>query len=155
MFKGVAKFAGVMIAIVLVGGLALLTLQYFRYRSSPEYRAGENLKNLEKQYAEDPFGGDTPEETLALFISALKAGDTDLAAKYFVLDAQEQWREDLAVMKEKELLDEMIKDLERKKYRHDLSENQATLSIANDNKEVALTILIGRGTNNKWKLVDF
>src|SRR3990167_10119331 len=113
MFKNMTKFAGVMIAIVLVGGLVLLAMQYFRYRSSPEYRAGENLKEIEKQYAEDSYGGDTPEETLALFISALKVGDTNLAAKYFVLDAQAQWREDLAVMKGKGFLVEMVKDLNK------------------------------------------
>src|SRR3990167_3974793 len=113
MFKNMTKFAGVMIAIVLVGGLVLLVMQYIRYRSSPEYRAGKNLKKIEKQYAEDSYGGDTPEETLALFISALKVGDTNLAAKYFVLDAQVQWREDLAVMKEKGFLVEMVKDLNK------------------------------------------
>ena|SRR3989338_3085010 len=155
MFKNMTKFAGVMIAIVLVGGLVLLIMQYIRYRYSPEYRVEKNLKEIEKQYAEDSYGGNTPEETLALFISALKAGDTDLAAKYFVLDAQEQWREDLAVMKEKELLGEMIKDLERKKYKYSISDGQIGFDIANDQNEIALTILVGRGPNTKWKIVDF
>lgn len=155
MLKNTAKFAGVMIAIVLLGGLVLLVLQYFNYRVSPEYQVEENLKELEKQYAEDSYGGDTPEETLALFISALKAGDTDLAAKYFVLDAQKQWREDLAVMKEKGLLGDMIKDLTREKYKYLVSDNQMGFDVANDQNEAILTILLGRGTNNKWKLIDF
>ncbi|MEK7143610.1 MAG: hypothetical protein AAB756_02155, partial [Patescibacteria group bacterium] len=41
-------------------------------------------KNLDEVYKKDTYGGATPEETLALFIDALKKGDTDLAAKYFV-----------------------------------------------------------------------
>ena len=145
------KFAGVMIAIVLVGGLVLSIMQYIRYRYSPEYRAGENLKEIEKQYAEDFYGGDTPEETLALFISALKAGDTDLAAKYFVLDAQAQWREDLAVMKEKGLLEAMIKDVERAKKYRSSSENQIFFTAGNATGEAVINIDLIE-FNNKWKI---
>ena len=152
-----AKFAGIMITIVLVGGLVLLVMQYFRYRYSPEYRVEENLKELEKQYAEDSYGGDTPEETLALFISALKAGDTNLAAKYFVLDAQAQWREDLAVMKEKNLLGAMINDLNKLGNRYPLiegGENTFIFEAYNNERELIMQANVSRGPNNKWKIVD-
>ncbi len=33
----------------------------------------------------DTYGGKTPEETLGMFIDALKKGDVELASKYFVL----------------------------------------------------------------------
>ena len=71
------------------------------------------MRQIEKAYREDPYGGITPEETLQLFIDALKKGDTDLAAKYFVLDKQEEMRVDLDLVKEKGLLDELLVDLER------------------------------------------
>jgi len=35
--------------------------------------------------SEDTYGGKTPEETLNLFIEALKKEDLELASKYFVL----------------------------------------------------------------------
>ena len=152
MFKNMTKFAGVMIAIVLVGGLVLLVMQYFRYRSSPEYRAGENLKEIEKQYAEDSYGGDTPEETLALFISALKVGDTNLAAKYFVLDAQVQWREDLAVMKEKGFLVEMVKDLNKTSTKID--GDTAFFTLTNQDMPESQLVMHKNPLNNRWKITE-
>jgi len=152
MFKNMTKFAGVMIAIVLVGGLVLLVMQYIRYRSSPEYRAGENLKKIEKQYAEDSYGGDTPEETLALFISALKVGDTNLAAKYFVLDAQVQWREDLAVMKEKGFLVEMVKDLNKTSTKID--GDTAFFTLTNQDMPESQLVMHKNPLNNRWKITE-
>lgn len=151
MLRNIVKFAGVMIAIVLVGGLALLILRYFNYRASPEYRVEKNLKEIEKQYAEDSFGGDTPEETLALFISALKAGDTDLAAKYFVLDAQPQWREDLAVMKEKGLLKNLIFDMENNLRKDVMEENTMRYNLINEEGFASPVVLV-KSINNKWKI---
>ena len=52
------------------------------------------------------------------------------------------------------MLENMIKDLEREKFKNDLSNNQTTFTIANDKKEVALTILLGKGSNSKWKILD-
>ena len=52
-------------------------------------------QEMEDKYREDIYGGDTPEETLQLFIDALKAGDIDLASKYFVIDKQEEKLEEL------------------------------------------------------------
>lgn len=40
--------------------------------------------------AQDTYGGKTPQETWQMFIEALKKGDTDLAAKYFVVDLQKK-----------------------------------------------------------------
>ncbi|MDP1706781.1 MAG: hypothetical protein Q8L36_03095 [bacterium] len=67
---------------------------------SPEARGNrETQKNYqkyldwEKGYNEamknDTYGGKTPQETLNMFIEALKAGDTELASKYFVLTEKE------------------------------------------------------------------
>lgn len=45
-------------------------------------------KALEARYRADTYGGDTPEETLRLFVEALEAKDYELAAKYFVPENQ-------------------------------------------------------------------
>lgn len=154
MLRNIFKFGGVAFLIVLLGAGILYGIQYLRYRNSPEYQVQIELEKLEKMYAEDPYGGETPEETLRLFIDALKNGDTDLAAKYFVLDKQEEWREDLSKIKEKGLLGEMIKDLEREKYQYSISDGQVAFDIANDQKEAILSIGLGRGPNGKWKILD-
>ena len=81
MLKSVIKFFLGGVAIAALGIGALWGADYLRYRNSPEYRAQQEIENIKKEIADDPYGGDTPEETLRLFIDALKQGDTDLAAK--------------------------------------------------------------------------
>ncbi|MFA5098969.1 MAG: hypothetical protein WC461_01990 [Candidatus Paceibacterota bacterium] len=44
------------------------------------------VKNYEDAMKNDTYGGKTPEETLKMFIDALKNDDVELASKYFVLD---------------------------------------------------------------------
>lgn len=49
-------------------------------------KAQKAMDTLEATLRADTYGGKTPEETLALFIDALKKGDADLASKYFALN---------------------------------------------------------------------
>lgn len=112
-------------------------------------------KEWTKLYEEDQYGGSTPEETLQLFINALKRGDTELAAKYFIIDKQEEWKADLARMKEKEFLDEMIRDLEKAKRGNDIDETYSRYIVANDRKEVITIINLSKNQEGKWKLLDF
>ncbi len=154
MFKSVVKFFCGGIAIIGVGVGAIFLIDYIRYQKSPEYQAQQEIEKIKKEIADDPYGGDTPEQTLRLFIDALKQGDTNLAAKYFVYDKQEEWKMDLAKIEEKGLLDEMVKDLERVKYKYDISENTIGFDIANDQKEAILSITITLTPNNKWKIKD-
>ncbi len=157
MWKGFLKFLGVALGIVLLGVGALFGLQYWQYRTSDEYRAIQDLKDLERQYAEDPYGGDTPEETLRLFIDALKAGDMELASKYFVLDKQEQWKNDLLIIQEKGLVDEMVRDLERLGNKYPLVEgndNRFIFEAYNEQKEFVMQADIAKASNGKWKILD-
>ena len=154
MLKNAAKFVGGGAVIVGVGIGALFFIDYIRYQKNPEYRAIKEIEKIKKEIAEDPYGGDTPEETLRLFIDALKKGDTDLAAKYFIYDEQEQWREDLAKIKDKGLLDEMVRDLEREKFKYTISEKVIGFDIANEQKEAILSISVVRAQSNKWKIQD-
>src|SRR3990167_4021988 len=53
----------------------------------------ETYQKVEKAYVEamtaDTYGGKTPQETLDLFVDALKKGDVELASKYFALNDNE------------------------------------------------------------------
>jgi len=154
MLKSFVKFLFVGIIIISAGVGLLYGVRYFQYLKSPEYKAIQDLKNLEKQYAEDPYGGDTPEETLRLFIDALKKGDTELAAKYFVLDKQQEWKEDLAKIKEKGLLEEMVKDLERLEKS---KEEPEEVFYVTTNKEniVSVQLIVGKNPySKKWKIYE-
>ena len=154
MIRNVIKFTSLGILFVALASAIIYGIGYWKYQNSPEYRAEQELKKLEKKYAEDPYGGETPEETLRLFIDALKKGDTDLAAKYFILDKQEEWQEDLAKIKEKNLLEDMVKDLEREKHKYSISDNMIGFDIANDQNEAILGISLSRAPNHKWKILD-
>jgi len=154
MFKNAAKFVGGGIAIVAVGIGVIFLIDYVRYQKSPEYRAIKEIQKIKKEIAEDPYGGDTPEEALRLFIEALKQGDTDLAAKYFVYDEQEQWREDLAKIKDKGLLDEMVRDLGTTKRGKNISMTNTVFSAVNKDNEVITVINVVKAQNGKWKIQD-
>src|SRR3989338_2957114 len=95
--KFVAGFAVIIV-------LAFGALYYLNYYNSPEQKALRYYADLEKQYAEDTYGGKTPEETLQLFIDALKAGDIDLASKYFVVEKQGEWLDNIKKVQEKDNL---------------------------------------------------
>jgi|SRR3989344_1034696 len=152
MIRNIAKFALIGLAIVVAGIVVLYGMQYFRYRTSPEYQVEQDLKNLEKAYAEDSFGGETPEETLALFIDALKKEDTELAAKYFVLDKRGEWREELAQIKDKGLLERMIKDLEKttKKGKDDT----AFFTLLNEDGFESQVVMHKNSLNGRWKITE-
>jgi len=124
------------------------------FDTSPERGAEEYFADLEAQYENDIYGGDTPEETLALFIDALETGDIELASKYFVIEEQGKWLVRLGEIKEDGLLADMITDLKRDKFKNEISKEQVNFSISNDSGEVALTVLLGRTPNSLWKIID-
>ncbi|KKT86401.1 MAG: hypothetical protein UW85_C0002G0002 [Parcubacteria group bacterium GW2011_GWA1_Parcubacteria_45_10] len=77
------------------------------------------------------WGGKTPEETLQLFIEALKKGDIELAAKYFALDPNEnsefyltrrEWEEAIKKTEEEKGFEQIILDLEKAKFRSESKE---------------------------------
>ncbi|MDD5547676.1 MAG: hypothetical protein PHN74_02145 [Candidatus Pacebacteria bacterium] len=91
MRKSYLKHVIIFLAIVLVaGGLYWAWKNYW----SPDAKLQKNVElyqNAVNTYEEamrnDTYGGKTPQETLDMFIEALKKGDVDLASKYFVLES--------------------------------------------------------------------
>ncbi len=138
-----------MIVALAMGGLYALN-----YYFSPEQKAIRYYKNLERQYAEDTYGGKTPEETLQLFIDALKAGDIELASKYFVVDKQGEWLSNMEKVKSNNNLDAMILDILRAEKSKE--ERDRALFVVT-NKENIVSLIISIGKNNKngiWKIID-
>lgn len=89
------------LGLVVLIGATWYAVGYIRYEGS---LAGIKLENaaadaywramqaesalLEAKYKSDTYGGDTPEETLRLFVEALEKGNFELAAKYYVPERQ-------------------------------------------------------------------
>ena len=90
--------------------------QYYEIR-----KLRKSVKEFYSQYAEDKYGGKTPEETYNMFIEALKKEDVELASKYFVAEKQEQWRKALEEYKSSSLLSDFMLETEKNKFfRHTL-----------------------------------
>ncbi|QQG46628.1 MAG: hypothetical protein HYY55_02175 [Candidatus Niyogibacteria bacterium] len=160
------KFIGGFVLIVV---LVLAVLYFLNYYFSPEQKALRYYADLEKQYANDTYGGQTPEETLQLFIDALKAGDIELASKYFVVEKQGEWLQKLQVTKEKNGLTDFVKLIGESKIKS-LDSNSAIFnyeiesgggSVNVGGKEFSVpsgvytqTISFSKNENSVWKIID-
>lgn len=159
--KNLAKFGGGGLLIALVALGTLVAIRYLRYRSDPAYQNEqaareyvEQEKHLIQQMKDDPYGGETPEQTLRLFIDALKKGDTDLAAKYFVIGEQERWKKKLLDIKERDVLKFMLEDLQSGEM-DKKDPNEAFFTVANEKNEVTTQMILKRTSLNKrWKITE-
>ncbi len=95
-------------------------------------------EKLERAYREDTYGSTTPEGTLQLFIDALKAGDTDLAAKYFIIEKQRRMTEELRIGKENGGIETFLKILDGERHLVPLLQN--TYRIRSQSKEGSSSI---------------
>ena len=111
-------------------------------------------KNISEVYKKAPDGGKTPEETLQLFIDALKKGDTDLAAKYYIPEKQKKEAEDLRKGKEKGNLGQLISILEKdKKGSYLLDKNYYEFSTFDKNNVVEFSFsFVFNPSTNIWKI---
>ena len=137
---------------VLVALLATLYGGYFlvkRYEENKEYK--EFVKYME-EYKNDTYGGKTPEETLQLFINALKAGDTDLAAKYFVFGKREKMKNDLKIGKERGNLEKFLEYLNNPKKGKEVYEGAYIITFYKDKKVLMRIDLFFNKQAKIWKI---
>lgn len=85
---------------------------YPKYR---DWKFDREIKQLTEEinrpYLEDTYGGQTPKETLEMFLTAIEKNDFDLASKYIVLSKQEEWRDSLINAKKENKLDVLIDEI--------------------------------------------
>ncbi len=125
--SGFWKFMIAFAAIIL---LVLAGYWLWNNRLSPEAKQSREMnanydryfeyqKNLEEAMRNDTYGGKTPQETLNLFIEALRKSDVELAFQYFVLkedgNRDPKWREGLIKTKDAEKLQGVADSLSRAK----------------------------------------
>ncbi len=119
------KFAAVFLAtIVLVGSGFFVWKRYFSLEARRQKEIQRNyelatktINTYEEAMRQDTYGGKTPQETLNMFVDALKKGDIELASKYFLLDdtgkVNKKWIDLLNKVKQEGNLNRMANDLER------------------------------------------
>lgn len=150
-------FFGVFAAIIILvwGGYLLWT--NFRYDPIKAY------EKAEKAYIEamttDTYGGKTPQETLDLFVEALRVGDVELASKYFLLDenlSRERWIYRLNDIKNRSLLTVMADDIKRlavPDLQNTIGENDYRFVLYADGGDVGARLDMQFNTYSKiWKI---
>ena len=108
---------------------------------------------LKRAYETDIYGGETPDETLALFIEALKKGDIDLASKYFVVEKQEEMRGEFGIGKENNNIDFLIGFLENSKGSQ-INQNEYEFVVTEKEKIIMSFNLVLNTQTNKWKIYE-
>ena len=102
---------GVIIAVLaflwFLGAYGYQIQNYFIQKSQEKYleQIEENRARLLEAQKNDTYGGKTPEETLDLYITALKTGDIELASKYSEISIENP----ILQSKEHEVLKKVIK----------------------------------------------
>jgi len=111
---------------ILIAVLTTILVLLFAWIGSAAYSGWQGYKwqkqtdkfqeALRRPYKEDTYGGKTPEETWAMFLEALKKEDVELASKYFVVEKQGEWLQELRVKKESNTLmawQKRVEDLQK------------------------------------------
>lgn len=164
--KNFIKFAVILILIILLfGGSVLIYQNYF----SPEAQIAKEQKQNYEQYLklkdnydralkEDTYGGKTPEETLQLFIDALKKEDIDLAVKYFVInfngEPDPKWKDALLKAKNEQNLLKIIDILSKLKLdKSHYTEDYAWFTLDNKEGVAEYTIILKFNSSSQiWKI---
>jgi len=140
---------------------ASLVIWYLTMAYAPEARqareARDYLEQLQAEYANDTYGGATPEETLELFISALEKGNIELASKYFVSEKQKEWEEELEKFQKNGLILELKQRLGvlEEKYPLVRGDSERFIFEAFDkNGELILQVDTARIPSGIWKIIE-
>ena len=112
------KFAVWFVVIVVAAGIVLWVVDYFSpgARSARETQRNyelyqQSISEMEAALRADTYGGATPQETLDLFVDALRSGDVELASKYFALEdgaSDPKWLDSLQKAKDDGRLDQIM-----------------------------------------------
>ena len=144
----IAAFLGL---IVLVGGSYFVWDGYFSESARYGRQVEENMKkynewerNYVKAMTEDVYGGKTPQETLSMFIDALKREDVELAGKYFMLNSigqvDQKWVDGLRASKNEGKLGIIAKELEGAKSAGSAMKDYFGFEIRDDKGSILLDI---------------
>jgi hypothetical protein len=105
---------------VLAALVLLFSASRIYVRLKPVNKADEAMSRYGAAMQADNYGGQSPAETLALFLAALDKGDVELASKYFMLDSdtkspdyltRNKWRAALEAAKKENRLQDIAATL--------------------------------------------
>jgi len=131
-----------------------------RYEDAIAYE--KEVKKIESEYnallKADNYGGATPEETLALFVEALKAKDAALAGKYYMPQDWEKAIQDMRDWVEDDSMDKFIQAYENGLIGKDkdyIGGVALEIKDAKDDKYPYILEMQLNNINNIWKIKKF
>ena len=145
-------WAGVILAVLI---LSVIGWQYWQYIHSPYYQQMKAVKMIEAQQKEsDKWGGKTPEETVALFKSAIEKSDFELASKY---GRSEDIKPALEKINNDGNIRLLIKDLENGMLEEspDFAGEYVDLIIKESGKTKYSVLTMHKSDGGIWKIVEF
>jgi len=155
-------FVGVFLVIMLVAGGGYFGWnKYFSQEAKTQRNYQKYLDwqaNYEKAMQEDTYGGKTPQETLDMFIVALKKGDVELASKYFMLNENgaidQKWINYLINLKQTGNLVRLANDISKEAQPTDsLYKGNFQFKLYNDDGTTGLLINMQLNkSSNVWKI---
>lgn len=141
----------------LIVAIALVGYYVYTIRS---FRANDPLTHYREAMRADHAGGKTPEETLRLFVSALRANDLVQASRYFIFDVslrRQKWLDRLTQLQKQGLLGVMADDIETHARRARAAyDGDAQFEIMNSNGTIgALIDMEFNAFSGVWKVERF
>ena len=132
-----------------VGTVKYINWKWWQGMKNEAANFEKEIADKKAKIAADTYGGKTPQETLDMFITAVEKGDYELASKYFVVERQEEWKDNLMEVKN---LDFLINDLIQ--IRNNLSSASQTNLNMVENYTVSDPIFINfvKYPSNLWKI---
>lgn len=155
MNKRLFLFWGTLAAVVVaVSAGYLIWDKYLRYDPLKVYQEAER-RYVEAMTA-DTYGGKTPQETLDMFVDALRKEDIELASKYFLLDenlSKEEWLANLTTINSRGLIGDMAQDISTAEFYKSLYDGNQQFVIYNQDRTDSLIInFVFNRYSNIWKI---
>ena len=160
-----------LVVVVLITGIFLFGSFYRSQKEAYYYhRQTQNLisalKQKEKEYSNDIYSGDTPEETYRAFLQALQKKDIETAVKYFISDKQEDYKQLFSLILQQKKWEDMMSDLLKKENQSGdyKDKNTYVIHVLNDDKVLVAQPVLKKiefsfGKTKKqagiWKITEF
>jgi len=147
-------WAGIILTVLI---LVVIGWQYWQYVHSVYYQQMKAVKTLEKLYTDDKIGGKTPEETLALFLGAVKKEDFDLASQYAIYGMRDSIKSNLLKIKNDGNIDLLIEDLNRteKVMTPEFGPDSLDFVIKENDIKKYTVLSMGKNKLGIWKINEF
>lgn len=159
---------------ILIGLVVVLAVSgFFYYQNKPEefklitdeeemtkFVMTHTQEELDEYYmkvdelkANDVYGGETPEETLRMYVDALKVGNVELASKYFRLEDQKNELDELSELTSVQINNSLnFIDVEVYQTFCSNTEYKCEINVVFEEEDILIARLVRVEQSGLWKL---